>query len=251
MIELLSNKIFLDSNYEIREYYTDGGNVRAFCSDGCIQSLIYIDKEKRKKLLVDYFYFYNLPIYLNPNGKKFLMLGGGCFSYSYYFIANFYDKKMDVVEINHEYVDYAKQYFYLDELIEEYDLNGDRLNIVICDAIEYILCCQKKYDYIFIDLFNGREPIKEIYMQTNLMKLKQILNKDGILIVNYIISSEDMIYKDIFNSLIQITNNYKIITNKNYFDLTNNVGNIIVVLSNNEINIPNDYDYLDVTGIIF
>ena len=47
MIELIANKIFLDDDYEIREYDTDNGIVRVLVSNECTQSLIYIDKNKR------------------------------------------------------------------------------------------------------------------------------------------------------------------------------------------------------------
>ena len=46
MIELIGNKIFLDNEYEIREYDTEKGITRALVSNESIQSLIYIDKTK-------------------------------------------------------------------------------------------------------------------------------------------------------------------------------------------------------------
>ena len=41
---------------------------------------------------------------------------------------------MDVVEINEKCIEYAKKYFYLDELIEN---SKERLNIIIDDAINF------------------------------------------------------------------------------------------------------------------
>ena len=40
MIELIGNKVFLDEDYEIREYDTDSGIVRGLISKECTQSLI-------------------------------------------------------------------------------------------------------------------------------------------------------------------------------------------------------------------
>lgn len=245
MIELISNKIFLDDNYEIREYDTENGIVRALISNECTQSLIYVDSDKRSKLALDYFNYYNIPIALNPNGADYLMLGGGSISYPHYYLNKYKDKKMDIVEINEKCIGYAKKYFYLDELIEN---NKDRLNIIIDDAINYISYTNKKYDYILIDLFNGREPIKKIYNEENINNLKKTLKENGIIVINYIISNDND--KENIKQMIKLTNNYKIITDKKYFDSLNDKGNVIIILYNNEINIPNIYTYIDISDVI-
>jgi spermidine synthase len=46
------------------------------------------------------------------------MLGGGGISYPHYYLNKHKNKKMDIVEINPKCIEYAKKYFYLDELIE-------------------------------------------------------------------------------------------------------------------------------------
>lgn len=245
MIELISNKVFLDDNYEIREYDTENGIVRALISNECTQSLIYIDSNKRNGQALDYFNYYNIPIDLNPNGDDYLMLGGGVISYPHYYLNKYKDKKIDIVEINEKCIEYAKKYFYLDELI---DNSKDRLNIIIDDAINYITTTNKQYDYILIDLFNGREPIKEIYNEENIVNLKRILKYNGAIVINYIIESNNYIYE--LNKIIQITNNYKMIANKKYFNNINKTGNIIIILSNNEISIPVSYEYIDISSLI-
>ena len=97
MIELIGNKICLDNDYEIREYYTESGFVRALVSNECTQSLIYIDKQKIGDLGLDYFKYYDLPMTLNPSGTTYLMLGGGAFSYPHHYLNKYKDKKIDVV----------------------------------------------------------------------------------------------------------------------------------------------------------
>lgn len=241
MIELIGNKKFLDADYEIREYDTENGVVRALVSNECTQSLIYIDSNKRSELALDYFNYYNIPIDLNPNGTNYLMLGGGAISYPHYYLNEYKNKKIDIVEINPKCIEYAKNYFYLDELIEN---SKERLNIIIDDAINYIKTTNKQYDYILIDLFNGRDPVKQIYEEENKINLKRILKDDGIIVINYIISNEND--KQDLNEIIKITNNYKIISNQKYFNNTYNLGNIIIFLSNREINIPNNYEFIDI-----
>lgn len=242
MIELIGNKIFLEDNYEIREYDTENGIVRALVSNECIQSLLYIDKDKRQELGIDYFNYYNIPIDLNPSGTEYLMLGGGAISYPHYYLNEYKNKKMDIVEINSKCIEYAKEYFYLDELIEN---TKERLNIIIDDAINYIENTNKQYDYVLIDLFNGREPIKEIYNEKNIINLKRILKENGVIVINYIISNEND--KEELNEIIKITNNYKIISNQKYFNNIYNLGNVIIILSNKEINISNNYEFIDIS----
>ena len=98
MIELIENKIFLDDTYEIREYYTESGIVRALILDECTQSIINL--QDRGKLVLDYFNYYNIPIDLNSDGIDYLMLGGGSISYPHCYLNKYKDKKIDVVEIN-------------------------------------------------------------------------------------------------------------------------------------------------------
>ena len=245
MIELIGNKIFLDDNYEIREYYTENGIARALISNECTQSLMYVDKTKRNELALDYFNYYNIPIDLNPDGTDYLMLGGGAISYPHYYLNKYKDKKMNIVEINEKCIEYAKEYFYLDELIEN---SNKRLNIIITDAINYIKTTNKQYDYILIDLFNGRSPIKEIYNDENIINLKRILKGNGIIVINYIINND--YDRHILNKIIKITKNYKVITNQKYFNNISNTGNVIIVLSNNEIYVSSDYEYIDISGLI-
>lgn len=245
MIEIIGNKIFLDNDYEIREYYTENGIVRALISNECTQSLMYIDKDKRSILGLDYFKYYNIPIDLKPNGVEYLMLGGGTLSYPHHYLNSYINKKIDIVEISDECIEYAKKYFYLEELKEE---NYGRLNIIIDDAIKYISHANKQYDYVLIDLFNGREPINKIYDQENIINLKRILKHNGIVVINYIINDNN--YKKILNKIVKITKYYKIITNKQYFNNISNIGNIIIILSNDKIIIPNQYEYIDVTNNI-
>lgn len=173
------------------------------------------------------------------------MLGGGAISYPHYYLNKYKDKNIDIVEINEKCIEYAKKYFYLDELIEN---SKERLNIIIDDAINYIKTINKQYDYILIDLFNGRVPIKVIYEEENIINLKRILKYNGAIVINYIIESDN--YIEELNKMIQITNNYKIIADKKYFNNVNKTGNIIIILSNNEINIPVSYEYIDISSLI-
>lgn len=251
MIELLDKRIELEDGFVIKEYYTDYGNVRILYVDDIRQSVTFIDKSKKYSLCDFYFSFYDLPVSLNPNGRDYLVLGGGGFTYPKYYIAKYKDKKMDVVEINGKCVEYAKKFFYLDDLFNRYDFERKRLNIIIQDALVYISECKNKYDYVLVDLFNGKKMVGKIYQEYYLQKLKRMLADNGIIIINYMISDINMyMYKDELQVIVKTTKEYKIITNKLYFDEKRCLGNILILLSDCDINIPDNYDYSDVSYIL-
>ena len=76
-----------------------------------------------------------------------------------------------------------------------------------------------------------------------------IVKEDGTL---YFLDSNDNldVYKEYLNNLIKISKNYKIISNNSYFDSERNMGNILIILSNNEIVIPNEFDFFEINYLI-
>lgn len=248
MIEIIGNQIILEDGYEIKEYYTEKGIVRALCVKDCVQSLTYIDENLRNELCDPYFYLYNLPIDLNPTGQDYLVLGGGTFSYPKYFMSHYFDKKMTVVELDSKMVEYAKKYFYFDSLLEG---QKDRLDIVIADALEFVKEDNHKYDFILIDLFDGKEPIKEAFSILNLNYLKKILAKNGIIIANYIVSKENR--KTLSQDLqfaSKIMKHFRIISTQENYDRENQIGNLLFIMSDNAIEVPFKYNAIDVTNTI-
>lgn len=247
MIELLSGRIDIDESLVIKEYYTPQGNIKILYSNGAMQSITWIDESKRNDI-VDYYYryFFDLPVVLNKDGKECLLLGGGAFTYPKYYISNYLDKNMTVVEINEKCIDLAKQHFYLDELINKYDPEEKRLKIIKDNAIKYIQKCNQKYDYVLIDLFDGLITIEELYTNENIKYLKKIITKNGTIVINYVISPNNInTYKESIRRIIKITKQYKIITNKNYYNSFTKLGNVLIILSNNTITIPSNYDYIE------
>lgn len=251
MVELLGERKDLEDEYVIKEYLTDNGNVRILYLNNIKQSVTFTNKGQRNSLCDLYFELYDLPVVSNPNGNYYLVLGGGGFTYPKYYIAKYKDKKMDVVEINKKCVKYANQYFYLNDLVNKYDPKRQRLNIIIEDAIKYIEQTQNQYDYILIDLFNGAKMVKEIYQNEYIEKIKKILSKDGIIAINYAISNiNKYTNKDELKNIIKQMKNYKIITKKEYFNQTIKTGNALILLSNNNIDILNGYEYIEISNIL-
>lgn len=247
MVEIEEKRIDLGDKYEIREYASIYGHIRGLIHKNSIQSLVYLHEKNKYQLPHRHLYLYDLPNDINPKGKDYLVLGGGAFSYPRYYISRYENKNMDVVEIDKRIIDINKEYFYLDDLIKEFDPNHERFNIIIEDAIKYLADCNKKYDYMLIDLFDGDYPLHSIYEDNNIKNIERIIKDDSVVLINYIINDKkniDKLKKFInrfkYNKIISIDSNEKLIKSN---------GNIVVVLSNKKFkipNIPNKYIYEEI-----
>ena len=250
MVEIEGSRIQLDNGYEIREYASIYGHIRGLIYNNSIQSLMYIHEANKYKLPHRQLYLYDLPNDINPKGKDYLVLGGGALSYPRYYISHYKEKNMDVVELNKQVIDINKEYFYLDELINEFDSNHERLNIIVDDAIKYIDKCNKKYDYILIDIFDGDNPLPSIYSNESINNIKRIINEDSIVLINYIINDTSIKQLDLLRKMINSFNYNKIISIDTLNNLLTKSGNIVVVLSDKKFkipNIPNKYIYEEIS----
>jgi spermidine synthase len=112
---------------------------------------------------------------------------------------------MDIVEISRKVLDVATNYFDFQKT--------DNMNIFIQDGYDFILNSTKKYDMIFFDVFDENYIPKELLNDDFILSLKNILQKDGLLIFNTFTSSktykteEEMIKsKFAYNKQIAINN---------------------------------------------
>lgn len=230
---------FSDNTYQVIEFKTlSGRKMHGLISNNAIQSITPTD-DKKFDLFAEYFYLYDLPLIINKNIKNSLVLGGGCFSYPKYYISNYQDKYMDCVEINKEMIDVALNYFFLNDLFTEYDSKKERLKIYNEDAKNYIKNCNNQYDYILLDIFKDNEPIDYFLTEHFTQRINNLLNKNGIYSINYIvnINQENKFYKYI-ETLKNIFENVFILTTKNMYN--NNLGNVYIICSNFKITIPED-----------
>ena len=90
--------------------------------------------------------------------RRVLMLGGGGCSYPKHLIRTRPDVTVDVVERDPMVISLARRWFYVDRLIEEYDLeeNG-RLHLICDDARSYLADEGPAYDVVINDAFSGRK----------------------------------------------------------------------------------------------
>ena len=109
-----------------------------------------------------------------PKNILFLGLGGGCLVK---YVSKYFDiENIDVVELYPDVIEISKKYFGLQE--------KSNLNIYNDDGIKYLESNTKKYDLIFVDIFNSSGMPKEIKTDEFHSLLSDSLNSNGWVVWN-------------------------------------------------------------------
>lgn len=170
---------------EIVEVEDQSGRMRMLVMDGGMQSVTYIDKDKRNELIFKYMIRFAELSSLNKEAEKVLLIGAGTFSYPKYLISENSRIRIDALDPDEELFEYACDWFYLDELIEEYNLNEtERLQFIVDYGRDYLESNPKKYDIIINDAFNGLEPVPDLCTLEAMELIHSRLNENGMFLVN-------------------------------------------------------------------
>ncbi len=173
----------VDSQYSriwIKNVNTEDTKYKTMQVDTGIES--YID-QNTNEMASDYLYYYNLFDYYNKDAKSTLMIGGAAYTYPTYYLNNYPDKTIDVVEIDDKMTELAKTEFGL-------DWENPRLKIYHQDGRSFLNSTNNKYDTILIDAFKGLNAPFELTTYEALQKVKNALNDNGMVITNIISSLE-------------------------------------------------------------
>lgn len=173
------------------------------------------------ELLIPYTKYFKLSRYFEPDAKRFLMIGGGGYSFPKYLLANYPGTTIDVVEIDPKMSEIAVKYFYLKD--------NPRLRIYTEDGRVFLNKNNKKYDVIIVDVFQGFAVPFHLTTKEAVEKLYNSLVDNGLVITNIVSditrpnnlsASQYLTYKFIFPEIYPIQMNYR-----GY----NNLGNTILI----------------------
>lgn len=219
--------------------------IRILQIDDGYESATFTDPNRKYELVYDYTKYYNLIFNSGIEINTTLMIGGAGYSYPKYFISNHLDKSMDVVEIDQQITNIAKQYFYLDTLIKDYDLkNSKRLNLITEDGRVFLNKNQKKYDAILNDAFSGNIPPATLTTIEAIKHIKYSLTTGGLYMSNIISSLEGNNSKFLraeVNTLNKIFKNVYVIPCKSNNKLES-TQNIMVIATDTDIQFDNPYN---------
>lgn len=149
--------------------------VRRLYIDNLVQSQLPIG-DAQERLASSYSEYYRLADFLNPKLENTLMIGGGAYVYPQYLLENSPNVSIDVVEINPDITNIAKDYFELEV--------SDRMNIYHQDARVFLNGTEKKYDAIYIDAFSGFSVPTHLTTIEFIESLYGHLTEHGVVIVN-------------------------------------------------------------------
>lgn len=156
----------------------DSKGTRTLYLNGLPHSAMYLNNSN--DLVFLYTEMFNLAFAFNPNIQNVLFIGGGGFSTPKYFLENYPDMIIDVVEIDPDVIKVAKDYFNLKK--------DRRLTIYNRDGRVYITNSNKKYDLIVLDAYSKTYVPFHLMTKEFFMELKKDLAPDGIIASNMITS---------------------------------------------------------------
>ena len=165
--------------------YFDGNPVRIYQVDDYWQSASYIEENMRFELVFNYMKAFDRAFEHVRTDADILLIGGAGYSYPKHIIAHYPEARITVLDNDPQAEQAARSYFFLDELIEQYDLNNSRrLVSVTADGREYLDTTDRRYDLVINDAFNGGTPVFDLCTLEALQSAKQTLHENGMLVVN-------------------------------------------------------------------
>lgn len=145
-------------------------------------SAMYAENDN-ENLVFKYAAYYRLASHFKPDFKNSLLLGGGAYSWSKYYLKNYPEARIDVVEIDPKLTEISRQYFRLK--------NNSRLTIYHEDARIFLNETSNKYDVVFGDAFKSMYSVPyQLTTREATEKIFNSLNSDGVAIINIIGSIE-------------------------------------------------------------
>ena len=205
-----------------------------------------------------YINYFTIPYLINPDIKDILLIGFGTGK-----IVNDWEKlfdnlkSIDVVDIEENIYDIAKDYFNFKK--------SDKVNFFLQDGIVFLRENTKKYDLIVVDVASD-DGIDERFLDDEYLALiKDSLSINGIFISN-LCSSADLNHREnkFFKSLIQVYKSYfknlfvfkgdesDRVYYKAFFDIDERVidiTNVIIISSDSQMAISSDYAKIHDLGI--
>ena len=192
MNDYYNEPIEMDSPYgHITISYSrlESHRIRVLDIDGGMESATYIEKDLQNELLFAYLDLFRLMFdenYLQTRTiKDVLLIGGGGFQFPKYFLSH-QTGNIDVVEINSILYGISKKYFFLKEVIQQYDPQQTRFHCYFEDGRYYLDRNLKKYDVILSDVFLGENLVLSLHSIEAIKKIKNSLNPNGMYMTNVI-----------------------------------------------------------------
>lgn len=160
-----------DGIRQMRIYQTDNSG---------LQSGVYTDGDKAQPFA--YIRGFSYLSELKPDANRYLIIGGGAFTFPEYLATQNPNARIDTVEIDEKLPAISQRYFGFDQ--------PANLRIIHDDGRAYLNSNQVKYDMIFLDAFSSLVPPFQLLTTEAADRTAQSLNNNGVMVTNVISSIE-------------------------------------------------------------
>jgi len=171
-------------------------NFRTLYLDGAVHSSM--DRDDPNRLVITYTKSFHLAD-LFGNLEEVLFVGGGGFSGPKNFLELYPDLQIDVVEIDPDVIQVAKEFFFVED--------DPRLNIFNMDARLFLSQTDKKYDAIILDAFSGYSVPYHLLTVEYFELLSDRLDNNGLIVFNFIGTlegTESLLFESTYKTLSQV-----------------------------------------------
>lgn len=185
-----SQVYFLRQVYDLRDFDTEYSRVivfntvesqtkkpiRVIATDPFfLQSAIYLDSDE---LVLDYSKFYHLLRHFKSDFRDTLLIGGAGYTFPSEYLSKYPHAKIDVVEIDPQMTEIAREFFRLKE--------NPRLKIFHEDGRVFLNQTENaKYDVVLIDAFGSLFSVPfQLTTVEAVQKISRIIKDDGIVVFN-------------------------------------------------------------------
>ena len=152
--------------------------IRVLVLDNNYHSAMFLDGSNRS--VYKYTDFLHLGLVFKPDAKRVLFIGGGGFSAPKNFRENYPDLTIDVVEVDPEVVEVAKEYFRVKE--------DDKMRIHIEDGRIFLSRSEEKYDIIILDAYSKNYVPFHLMTVEFFQEVYGDLNPGGVVVSNMVSS---------------------------------------------------------------
>ena len=164
----------------------DGTCVRLLNVAGTYQSVCYTDEDLLWIPVCEYHRSWaeaiDEHVQQDTRPKRALVLGGGGYSFPKWLVSARPDVSVEVVEIDPQITEIAREWFFLDTLIDRF--GEDRITIIEDDAWKVLQNTHDTFDIIVNDVFSKNRPLGPLTTDQGARIIRDRLKPEGIYISN-------------------------------------------------------------------
>ncbi len=182
----------------------------------------------------------HVPLFLHPNPKKVLIIGGGDGGTAREVLRHKNIERCVMVEIDGAVVDSCKEFIHQTSCA----LDDSRLELIIGDGVDYVDKCEEKFDVVLVDSTEPIGPATPLFGDKFYLDVAKVLVEDGIVVAQ----GESPFYNlEMQKKLTEImSDKFKYVSPYNYSNLTYPGGAWSFIMGSKKYHPTKDLDHAKV-----